>query len=158
VPALVVNRTRAMKIPRFKIAIALGAFCLMVGPAYLLWDRDPCARLERMAKSAARLEAVYPRPYRLSDHIVGILHRSEPMRYYEEAVAKEQKALLASGHLVETQIRIPADRSAREVHKALYSAYQRTGAYYSASVDETKHHVMLLSKPQDVAGFSATLK
>jgi hypothetical protein len=147
-----------MKIPRFKIALALGAFCLVVVPAFLLWDRDPCARLERMAKRAARLGAGYPHPYRWSDHLVGILHRSEPMRYYEEAVAKEQKALLASGHLVETQIGIPSDRPSREVHKALYAAYQRIGAYYSASVDETNHHVMLISNPQDVAGFSAALK
>jgi hypothetical protein len=147
-----------MKVPRFKIALGLGAFCLMVVPAFLLWDRDPCARLERLAKRAARLEAVHPRPYRLSDHLVGILHRSEPMRYYEQAVAKEQRALLASGHLVETQIGIPAERPSRDVHKVLHAVYQRTGAYYSASVDETNHHVMLISKPQDVAGFSAALK
>jgi hypothetical protein len=136
----------------------LGAFCLLVVAAYLLWDRDPCARLERMAKRAARLEAVYPRPYRWSDRLVGILHRTEPMRYYEEAAAKEQKALLASGHLVETQIGIPTDRPSRDVHKVLYAVYQRTGAYYSASVDEMNHHVILISKPQDVAGFSAALK
>jgi len=89
-----------MNIPPFKIALALGAFCLTVLLAYLLWDRDPCARFEHMAKRAARLEASFPRPYRLSDHLVGIFHRREPMSYYEEKAAKMRKALLASGHLV----------------------------------------------------------
>jgi hypothetical protein len=156
--AIRVSRMRAMKVPRFKIALGLGIFCLMVVPALLLWDRDPCARLERMAKGAARLQAGYPRSYRWSDHLVGVLHRSEPLRYYEQAVAQEQKALLASGHLVETQIDIPTNRPPAEVRKVLDAIYQRTGAYYSASVDETNHCVRLISKPQDVAAFSAALK
>ena len=147
-----------MNIPPFKSALALGAFCLTVLLAYLLWDRDPCARFEHMAKRAARLEASFPRPYRLSDHLVGIFHRREPMSYYEEKAAKMRKALLASGHLVETRIRIPTDRSEQEVHKALYAAYQRTGCYYSASVEATNHQVLLISKPRDVAAFSAALK
>ena len=147
-----------MKIPRFKIALALGALCFSVVLACLLRGRDPCARFEHMAKRAARLEATLPRPYRLSDHIVGILHHREPMSYYEEQVAKMQESLLASGHLVETRIRIHTDRSDREVHKALYAACQRTGCYYSASIDATNHRVVLISKPRDVAAFSAALK
>jgi len=147
-----------MKIPRFKIALALGALRLSVVLACLLWGRDPCERCEHTAKRAARLEATYPHPYRLSDQIVGILHHREPMSYHEEQAAKMQESLLASGHLVETRIRIPTDRSDREVHKALYAACQRTGCYYSAWVDATKHRVVLISKPRDVAAFSAALK
>lgn len=147
-----------MKIPRFKIVLALCASCLAVVLVFLVWDRDPFARLERMAECAARLEAAYPRPYRLPDYLVGLLHRVEPMRYYEDEVAKAQKALLASGDLVERRIAIPSARSDREIYTALYEVRQRTGAYYWAYVQSTNHLVLLVSRPRDIAAFSAVLR
>src|SRR5437588_4027906 len=145
-----------MKISRLQIALALAAFCLMVVPAYLMWNRDPCAHLKHMARSAGRLSAS-SQVYRWSDHIVGVLH-GEPFRYYCEEITKEEQRLLASGYFAETKIRIPADRSDREVHKALHAVCQRTDFYCDASVDVTNHYVLLLSRPQDVATFSAALK
>ena len=121
-----VSRTRVMKIPRFKIALALAAFCLMVVPAYLMWNRDPCAHLKHMARSAGRLSAS-SQVYRWPDYVVRVLHGQEAFMYYSVEITKEEQRLLASGYFVETKIRIPADRSDREVHKALYAVCQRTG-------------------------------
>src|SRR5436853_5576526 len=90
-----VSRTLEMKIRRFNILLALGAFCLMVVTVYLLWDRDPSARWERLVISVDRLHARNPPAYRLTDHLVGILHNKNPLSYYEQGVEKEQKALLA---------------------------------------------------------------
>jgi len=153
-----VSRTLAMKIRRFNILLALGAFCLMVLAAYLLWDRDPSARWEHLVISVDRLYARNPPAYRLTDHLVGILHNRNPLSYYEQGVDKEQKALLASGHLVETKIRIPAGRSEGDVTIALREVWQRKGLYFSALVDRTNHQFLLISRPQDVAAFSAAIK
>jgi len=139
---------------RIALALGLGLSAVL---ALSLWHRDPCAAFERMAKRAARLEAAYPRPYRLSDHVVGILHHREPMSYYEEQAARMQGALLASGDLVETRIPVPADGSERDMLKTLYAVCQRTGYFYTASIDTTNHQVRLISKPKDVAVFSAAL-
>jgi hypothetical protein len=78
--------------------------------------------------------------------------------YYSDEIHREEQRLLASGYFVQTKIRIPADRSEREVHKALHAVCQRTDFYCDASVDVTNHHVLLLSRPKDVATFSVALK
>jgi hypothetical protein len=79
------------------------------------------------------------------------------LSYYEKEVEKEQKALLASGHLVETKIPIPAGRSEQEVHKVQHEVWLRTRRYASSSIDTTNHQLLLISRPQDVVAFSAAL-
>lgn len=149
-----------MKTPSRRIAILLAGFCLAaIAFAVSLFRGDPYDRLERMARNAARLESKFPRPYRLSDHIlVGVLRRREPMRYYEEEAQKAQKALLASGHLIQTNIPFLPNRPEGEIHKSLYAVFQRTGAYYSAEVNQTNGSVLLVCKPKDLEEFAAALK
>ena len=77
--------------------------------------------------------------------------------YYSVEITKEEQRLLASGYFVETKIRIPAGRSEGEVTIALREVWQRKGLYFSALVDRTNHQFLLISRPQDVAAFSAAL-
>jgi hypothetical protein len=147
-----------IKLPRFRVVLAFGAICLMVASVCLLRDRDSCARLKYLSRNAGRLGLVYPRPYRLSDHIVRIRRHKEPFDYYCTELHKEEVRLLAKGDLVQTQVPIPTNRVDRDVHVALHAVCQRTGAYVSCSIDATNHYVLLVSKPRDVAAFSAALK
>ena len=97
-----------MNIRRWITGLSFGAFCVAVVLTCVVRSRgDPCARLTRLDVKILRLSA-RPRPYRLSDHIVGLLHRSDPLTYYEREFATEKKALLASGRLVE--FRLPYTR------------------------------------------------
>jgi hypothetical protein len=146
-----------MKVPRFKIALALAALCLMFASAYLICNRDPCARVKRMARNAGRLSAS-SQVYRWQDYVVHALQGQNAFMYYSDEIHKEEQRLLAAGYFVQTKIRIPPDRSEREVQKALYTVYQRTDFYCDASVDVTNHDVLLLSRPEDIATFSAALK
>jgi hypothetical protein len=155
---LAVSRPLAMKIPRLKIVLALSAICVIVASVCLLRDRDPCARLKYLSRNAGRLGLVYPRPYRLSDHIVRIWRHREPFEYYCTELHKEEVRLLATSDLVQTQVPIPTNRVDRYVHIALHAVCQRTGAYVSCSIDATNHYVLLVSKPLDVAAFSAALE
>ena len=144
--------------PRFRIVLALGVLCLMVASICLLHDSDPCARMKHLSRNAGRLGLRYPRPYRIRDYIFRIVHHREPFDYYCTELGKEEQRLLASGYLVKTPVRIGGGRSDRDVHIALHSVCERTGAYCSASRDGTNDCVLLISKPQDVATFSAALK
>jgi hypothetical protein len=156
--ALFVSCALAMKIPRFRIVLTLGAICLMVASVCLLWVRDPCARLKYLARSAGRLGLSYPRHYRLSDHVVRILHQKEPFDYYCTELHKEEERLLATGDLVETPIGIATNRTDRDVTLALHAVCERTGAYCSHSIDVTNHSLLLITRPQDIAVFSAAIR
>ena len=147
-----------MKSPHLKIALALGVICLMVASVCLVSNRDPCAHLKHLSISAGRLGLSIPRAYHLSDHVVGILHHREPFDYYCTELHKEEERLLANGDLVETQICIPNNRTARAIAIALHAAIHQTRAYCSHSVDMTNHSVWLISTPQDIAVLAAALK
>ena len=150
-----------MKIPRLITALSLGVICFSLGLSYLVRSRgDPCCRLIRLTEKVAHLQSARPRPYRLSDHIVGFLHRSNPLVYYEREAGKEMKTLLASGQLVE--IRIPysagGSRSDREIAIALLAVHRRTGAYYWIDFDRTNRLMLFACKPLDLGAFSTALK
>ena len=145
-----------MNAPRSKIAICLSVLVFSIGAVALMFLQNPYRRLEHMGKSALRLSS--GGPVRISDHIIGILHRRDPRFYFIEEADKEQKVLLASGHLVESKIAISGTRSRQEVYQALAKTYQQTGAYWAATVDLTNRVVLLISKPKDAASFAAALE
>lgn len=154
---LFVSRQHAMKAPHRKLAVGVVLVCLCIASAYFILQPDPYARLERMGKSALRLSLPGAAPS-ISDHIIGALHRCEPRFYFTKEAQKEQEKLLAAGLLVEFKIAIPSTRSQREVYQAFAKSYQKTGAYWAATVDPTNRVVLLISKPKDVASFTAALE
>ena len=95
---------------------------------------------------------------RIADFIIGIRTHRDVRMYFAEEAAKEQKLLLASGLLVESKIAISGRRSQGEVYLALAKSYQKTGAYWAATVDTTNRLVLLISKQKDAASFAAALK
>jgi hypothetical protein len=145
-----------MKPPRLMTVLSLGVICLAIGLAYAFWSHgDPCARLISLTAKVDRLQSSRPRPYRLSDHVVGVLHHSNPLLYYERQAENEKKALVASGQLVEFKIPYTADgpRSDREIAKALLAVHQRTGADYWIDFDLTNHLMLIECRPGDVGKF-----
>ena len=144
-----------MNIRRWITGLSFGAFCVAVVLTCVVRSRgDPCARLTRLDVKILRLSA-RPRPYRLSDHIVGLLHRSDPLTYYEREFATEKKALLASGRLVEFRLPYTAEglHTDREIAKALLAVWQRTGANYYIEFDRTNHIMLVACRPCDVRQF-----
>jgi hypothetical protein len=145
-----------MKIPRLITALSLGVICLALGLSYMVRSRgDPCCRLIRLTAKVDRLQAARPRPYTFSDHVVGALHCSNPLMYYEREADNEKKALLACGQLVEFRIPYTADgpHSDRVIAKALLAAWQRTGANYYIDFDRTNHIMLVACRPCDVRQF-----
>jgi hypothetical protein len=154
-----INRKAAMNIPRLITGLSLGLICFAVGLTYMRRNRDACVRLIRLTEKVDRL-SVRPRPYHVSDHIVGVLHQSDPFMYYEKEAEKEKKVLLASGQLVEIRVPYAADgiRSDREIAKALLAVRRRTGADYWIDFDLTNRLMLVACRPRDVAAFSPALK
>jgi hypothetical protein len=145
-----------MKLPRLITALSLCAMCLAAGLGYVVWSRnDPCGRFARLSAKVVRLQYSRPRPYSFSDHLVGLLHRSDPLAYYEKVAAAEKKALLASGRLVEFRIpyTVEGERSDREIAKTLFAVWQRTGAGYWIDFDLTNHLMLVACRPRDVRQF-----
>ncbi len=140
--------------------ISLGVVLLAIGVSCWLWRGDPCAHLFRTARHIERLESRRPRPYGLSDHIVGFLHQSNPLLYYKGELAKEIRTLTASGRLVEFRVPYAAEgiRSDREIAKALLAIHQRTGADYWFDFDLTNRLMLVLCRSEDAARFSTALK
>jgi len=144
-----------MRIPRLITALSLGVICLALGLSYVVRSSgDPCARLNRLDAKILRLSS-RPRPYRLPDQIVGLVHRSDPFLYYERKFAAEKRALLASGRLVEFRLPYTAEgpHSDREIAKALLAVWQRTGANYYFDFDRTNHILLVACRPCDVRQF-----
>lgn len=149
-----------MKAQRLITGLLLGVVLLAIGVSWVLWRRDPCAHVFRTARHIERLESLRPRPYTLSDHVVGLLHQSNPLVYYKGELAKEIRALTASGRLVELRVPYTAEgiRSDREIAKALLAVHQRTGADYWFDFDLTNRLMLIVCRSQDVATFSSALK
>ena len=145
-----------MKTPRFRLATGLATLCFLIVTVLLMQRRNPYARLEYMGKNALRLSMGGP-AVRILDRVIGILHCRDPKGYFSQEAEKEEKALLKSGLLVQTPVAIPDLWSPRDALTALWNRYQETGAYWSASVDQTNHVVVIVSTPKDVASFASAL-
>ena len=145
-----------MKPRRVNATLCFFGFCLVVVLSYAIWSRsDRCDRLAELTAKVVRLYGSYPRAYSFSDHVVGLLHRSDPLAYYEKVAHSEKKALLASGQLVEFRIPYTADgpQSDREIAKALYAVWQRTGAHYWIEFDRTNRLMLVACRPRDTNHF-----
>jgi hypothetical protein len=141
--------------PRITILCFCGV-CLAVGLSYIDWRRnDPCEHCFQLTVRVARLQSSRPRDYSFTDHVVGLLHRSDPLTYYERKANSEKKALLTSGKLVEFRIPYTADgpHSDREIAKALDAVWQRTGVEYWIDFDLTNHLMLVACRPRDVHQF-----
>ena len=149
-----------MKARRLIIGFSVAVILLAIGVSW--WDgrRDPCAHLFRTARHIERLESRRPRPYRLSDHIVGLLHQSNPLLYYKGQLSKEIRTLTASGRLMEIRVPYAAEgsRSDREIAAALLAIHQQTGADYWFDFDLTNHLMLVVFRAEDAAKFSTALK
>ena len=144
-----------MNIRRWITGLSFAALCVAVVLTCVVRSYgNPCARLTRLEGKILRLSA-RPRPYRLSDRIVGLMHRSDPLLYYEREFAREKKGLLASGRLVEFRLPYTAEgpHSDREIAKALLVAWRRTGADYFIDFDRTNRLMLIACRPCDVRQF-----
>jgi hypothetical protein len=66
-----------MKLQSPLIALSLCASCLALALSYVIRRHaDPCERLARLTTKVVNLQAVRPRPYRFTDHLVAVLHNS----------------------------------------------------------------------------------
>ena len=85
---------------------------------------------------------------------------ANPLLYYKGELAKEIRALTASGQLVELRVPYAAEgiRSDREIAKALLATHQRTGADYWFDFDLTNRLMLVVCRSQDAATFSRALK
>jgi hypothetical protein len=145
-----------MKLPRLITTLSIGVICLAASLSYMVRSRgDPCRRLNRLTAKVARLQSARPRPYSFSDHVVGMLHRSDPLLYYAREAETEKKALLAFGQLVEFRIPYTAEGSGsdREIAKALLAVWQRTRAEYWIDFDLTNHLMLVACRARDVQQF-----
>jgi len=144
-----------MKRSKRRILIPAAAFCLLAATLYALLPRNPYRRLDYYSNQVLRL-ATSTNRYTLSDHLVGLLHRSEPYQYYGERSQKEQAALLASGHLVETNISFPESWSKTELITALRKT---SGVYWAvARLNTTNHLARVICKPHQIASLRQVLK
>ncbi|MCX8091285.1 MAG: hypothetical protein N3I86_10220 [Verrucomicrobiae bacterium] len=116
---------------------------------------NPYARLDRLAKAVTRVSAAYPRPYRIGDHLVGILHQSDPFDYYCRELKREEQRLLSSGHLVVAQLPWPEGKTEGDLLLALSQEYRRTGAFFRPVLDRTNRTLAVICKPGDAATFEA---
>ena len=137
------------------ILIPAAAFCLLAAVLYAFLPRNPYRRLDYYSSQALRLATTTNR-YTPSDHLAGLLHRSEPCQYYAERSQKEQEALLASGHLVETNMSLPESWSKSDLIAALGKA---SGVYWAvARLDTTNHLARFICKPHQIARLRQILR
>lgn len=136
--------------------IGLAVLALVGVGVWLIASRKPYARLEFMGKMAMALSP--GGSLRSVSRIAGIIHCADPGVYFFRQAYREEQVLLAAGNLVRTPIKIRDTRSSRDALTALWCRYRQTGAYWSATVDRTNHVVVLISKREDIASFSAALQ
>ena len=137
------------------VLIPAAVFCLLAAALYAFLPRNPYRRLDYYSNQALRL-ATSTNRYTLSDRLAGLLHRSEPYQYYAERSQKEQAALLASGHLVETNISLPESWSKGDLIAALGKT---SGVYWAvARLDTTNHLARFICKPYQIARLRQILR
>ena len=144
-----------MKIRSSRIISGLFVLSLALVVVWLILPRNPYARLEFTGKMALALSS--GGSLHFLSRIASMIHCPDPGVYFSQEADREEQALLASGHLVRTRIKISDSQSSREALTALWYRHRRTGAYWSGSVERTNHMVVLVSKPKDVASFAAAL-
>jgi hypothetical protein len=138
-----------------KLLVPAGGVCLLAILLYAFLPRNPYRRLDYYSNQVLRL-ATSTNRYTLSDHLNALLHRREPYQYYAERAQQEQKALLVSGHLVETNIALPIMWSERDLVAALSKT---SGLYWAvARVDTTNHLAFLICKPHQAEPLRQALR
>jgi hypothetical protein len=144
-----------MKRLKLKVSLPIGAFCMLAASLYAFLPRNPYRRLDYYSSQVLRL-ATSTNRYTLSDHLAGLLHRREPYQYYAEQSRKQQEALLASGHLVETNISLPESWSKGDLIAALDKT---SGVYWAvARLDTTNHFARFVCKPRQVVTLRQILR
>jgi hypothetical protein len=148
----------AMKpVGRKTILAGLVLVAAVLGVILAVHIRNPYGRLDRLGRAVERLGSAYPRPYGPADYVVGIRHRTEPFDYYCQELDREERRLLASGHLVWAEFPLPEGKTVRDVLLSLRQEFLETGAYFRAIFDRTNGVVRVVCKPKDVAAFKAVL-
>ena len=149
-----------MKIPRLITLLSLGVICLTIGLSYVLWHRDRCGHLFRLAWRIDVLESRRSPPYSLSERIVGILHGSDPLCYYRTELAEEIKALTASGQIVKFSVPYgpEGNHSDREIAMAAVGVRGRIGAEYWIDCDRSNRLMFVVCRSADAPAFSAAFK
>jgi hypothetical protein len=133
-----------MNPPVGKLLVPAAGVCLLGVLLYALLPRNPYRRLDYYSSQLLRL-ATSTNRYTLSDHLTAVVRRVEPYQYYGERAQREQKVLLASGLLIETNVTLPNTWSERDLVAALRKT---SGLYWAvARVDTTNHLARLICKP-----------
>jgi hypothetical protein len=113
---------------------------------------DPSERLLRLEVRIVQL-SVRPRPYRWSDRLIGLLHTSDPLMYYQRQAERQKRTLIAAGRLIEFKIPDCDADSERAAARSLSEDYERTGAPYFIDFDVTNHFMLVACRPGDVQKF-----
>lgn len=147
-----------MKAGGSRVLYGVVVLAAVVGLAIIaLRLANPYARLEALGEKVVRLSSTFPRPYRIDDHLVRFLKRTDALDYYLRELEREEQRLLASGRLVVAQVPWPEEKTEREVLLALYQESQRTGAYFRPVLDRTNRALAVVCKPGDAAAFKAAV-
>ncbi len=150
-----------MKTRRFKIGVALAIVTVLGVAAYVISTR-PLGDAQRYAE-LHRLGASYKRAWTgqstAGDHFIALTHFSSPSNYYHARFEQQQRALMASGYMVELTVPVPNLRpKVPQVWASLTNAFQQTGAYAEARLDHTRDEVRLVCRKEDVALWQRVLK
>lgn len=146
-----------MKQRDLKVMSGCALLCVMAVGVFAFLPTVQYRRLQSDRENALRLLS-QPGKATFVDRLVGALHRTPADSYYLHRWESTQKALLASGLLVETKIAISDMWSSFGIYEELRRIERQTGAYWWATIDLTNQIVMLTSKPKDVAAFTAALQ